>query len=89
MAAFNDLKEDLCRCPVLHAPLPDHPFVVYTDASDMGLAAVLAQKMPEAEHPIFFLSQKLMAPELNYAVVEKEALASTNFGSICGGWRSR
>jgi hypothetical protein len=49
--------------------------MVAVDASDTCLGAVLFQKIDETEHPICFLSRKLRPSELNYATVEKEALA--------------
>lgn len=71
LTAFQQLKEALCWYSTLYAPLPNHPFVQYTNTSLVGLGAMLAQKMANGEHPIFFLCCKLMALELNYAVIEK------------------
>lgn len=52
--AFQYLKTVLCTCPVLHMLLPHCPFLVYTDASSVGLGAVLMQQTPQGERPIFF-----------------------------------
>ena len=49
--------------------------VVQTDASEVGLGAVLYQEVEGVENPILFLSRKLEPRETNYSVVEKEALA--------------
>lgn len=48
--AFKNLKEALCKYPVVHASLPDKPFIVYIDASSVGLGAVLLQETPVGEH---------------------------------------
>lgn len=74
-AAFTALKEALYTYMVLHSPLPNHPFTVCTDASKIGVGAVLAQQMPQGERPILFLSWKLTPTEQRYALIEKEALA--------------
>lgn len=50
-------------------------FLVQVDASKSGLGAVLVQGDPGEEHPILYLSRKLLPRETNYSTVEKEALA--------------
>lgn len=42
-AAFIDLKDCLCNEPVLQCPDFSRPFIVQTDASGVGLGAVLLQ----------------------------------------------
>lgn len=74
--AFEDLKNRLCSPPIIAFPDFDTPFIVETDASSVGLGAVLAQKDEKgAVHPIQFASRTLRAAEKNYTVSEKEALA--------------
>lgn len=48
---FTQLKVALRTYPVLHSPLPDKPFTVHTDASKVGLGAVLAQQAPQGLLP--------------------------------------
>ena len=74
-AAFERLKNALCEEPVLIAPDFNKPFLLQTDASGTGLGAVLAQVIDGDEHPILYVSRKLLAHERNYATVEKECLA--------------
>ncbi|XP_075056495.1 uncharacterized protein LOC142142509 [Mixophyes fleayi] len=61
---------------ILQAPDFDRRFTVQTDASNYGLGAVLSQVNQQGEeHPILYLSRKLLPREVAYAVVEKECLA--------------
>ena len=51
------------------------PFIVYTDASDVGIGAVLAQKDKQSlERTNCFASRVLSKSERGYAPVEREAL---------------
>lgn len=63
--AFTTLKELLTKSPVLHAPDYSSPFIVQTDASDIGVGVVLAQRIGGKEHPILFLSRKFNDAEKN------------------------
>ena len=45
--AFEKLKEACSRCPVLAYANYKEPFILHTDASTMGLGAVLSQKQPD------------------------------------------
>ena len=74
-AAFKDLKDCLCNEPVLQCPDLSRPFVVQTDASGVGLGAVLLQGEGEDQRPVQYISRKLFPRETRYSTVEKEALA--------------
>ncbi|XP_041424995.1 uncharacterized protein LOC121395491 [Xenopus laevis] len=74
--AFKTLKTSLASAPVLQAPDFTRRFVVQTDASNYGLGAVLSQVNSKGEeHPVIYLSRKLLPREVAYATVEKECLA--------------
>ncbi len=73
--AFKALRLMLTSSPVLIPPDYSLPFVVQTDASDVGLGVVLSQVVDEVEHPVCFLSTKLLPCERNYSTIEKECLA--------------
>jgi transposase InsO family protein len=75
-ATFEVLKEKLTSTPTLAHPDYSKPFLLYTDASNMGLGAVLAQNDSEGkEHPIVYLSRTLSPAESNYTITELECLA--------------
>lgn len=74
--AFNQLKDVLLKKPVLTAPDFNKSFSVQVDASDKGIGAVLSQVDEEGEeHPVQYLSRKLLDREVRYPTVEKECLA--------------
>ena len=50
------------------------PLIVHTDASKVGLGAVLSQVRVGEKHPVTYISRKLLSNEKNYSTVEKEAL---------------
>ena len=72
--AFNSLKSKLTQAPILAYPsFHQHtsPFLLQTDASAVGLGAVLEQD----GHVIAYASRTLNKAELNYSVIQKECLA--------------
>lgn len=76
--AFETLKARLCSAPLLLIPKSgaDAEFVVATDASNVGLAAVLLQEDSEGElRPCAYWARKLNDAERNYSAYDLEALA--------------
>lgn len=74
-AAFEALKEALSNAPVLGIPDFNFPFVVQTDASNSGVAAVLLQEQGGERRPLAYASRALSETEAQYSVYELEALA--------------
>ena len=74
--AFVTLKTLLCQAPILAYPDFHKKFVLQTDASDLGLGAVLTQYDSFGnERPISYASRPLTPREKAYSATEKEALA--------------
>lgn len=74
--AFDAAKSLLTTSPVLVAPRFDLPFRLCVDASNVGAGAVLLQADDAGFHrPVSYFSKKFSSYQLNYSVVEKEALA--------------
>ena len=72
---ISKLKSTLLSKPVLITPSFDLPFIGQRDAGNKSIRAVLSQDLSDVEHPIAFLSRKLLPREQNYSTAEKEWLA--------------
>ncbi len=74
--SIDKLKEALTSAPVLTPPDFTRPFIVQTDASNVGLGAVLAQRdKTDKEQVVQYASRTLNSAERGYSTTEKEALA--------------
>lgn len=73
--AFEELKKSLTSQPVLRQPDLEKEFLLYTDASNYAIGAVLSQKDEEnREYVISYASRLLKGAEVHYGISEKEAL---------------
>ena len=75
MAAYEKLKAVLLQRPVVAYPDFSIPFRLYTDASNVGLGAILAQQQEGKECIICCASRTLSKSEQNYSATKKECLA--------------
>ncbi len=74
--SFNAIKCFLTSSPVLAIYNPNEECILYTDASKIGLGAVLKQKQSDNKlHPIGYFSKKLLSYQQNYSITELEYLA--------------
>ncbi len=83
-SAFERIKEQLTIVPMLAYPDVSKEYILYTDASDGAVGAVLVQRtegetwikgIPN-ECPIYFLSYKLSKSQVkSYSTIEKELFA--------------
>ena len=81
--------------PALKLPDLSKLFVLRTDASRVGVAAVLLQENDEKLYPVGYASKKLNLTEARYPIIEKECLAvvwlsrGLNYTWLAEGLRSR
>src|SRR5690606_39847195 len=61
--AFEDLKATLCKSPVLAHYNPTVDIELHTDASSVGLGAVLIQPNSTGKHPACYASRTLTKAE--------------------------
>ena len=74
-ASFDELKDRLMKALVVYPDFAEH-FILETDASRVGLGAVLSQKQASGTvAPITYASRTLQSHEKNYGISELEALA--------------
>jgi len=72
---FETLKQVLTSSPVLSFPFGDGKFILDTDASNIGIGAVLSQIQGEEEKVIAYFSRVSTKVERNYCVTRRELLA--------------
>ena len=75
LCEFQYLQSVLCSLPSLTLPVPTDKFLLQTDASGMGLGAVLSVVRGGVELPVAFYSKKFLPRERRYSASELEGLA--------------
>ena len=73
--AFNHLVNVLCDEHTPTLPRSEGKLVLHTDASMLGVRAVLSVECEGEEFPVAYLSKILKAAERNYSASEMECLA--------------
>ena len=74
-ASFKHLISILCHEHTLTLPRNNDKLELHTDASTMGIGAVLSVIREDMEKPVAYYSKGLSAAEKNYTVSELECLA--------------
>ena len=73
--AFETVTSILSQKPVLSHPRMDRDFIVYTDASNVAIGAVLMQEDEERPHVLHYLSSALTPTQGRWPIREREAWA--------------
>lgn len=74
--SFDEMKQILCTKPVLTIFDPNRPIHIYTDASLLGVGAVLKQPQEDGiEKPVAFFSKKLNEAQKRKKAIYLECLA--------------
>ncbi|XP_054266890.1 uncharacterized protein K02A2.6-like [Macrosteles quadrilineatus] len=72
--SFQNIKKRITSDTVLCHLNPDLPLILATDASPVGLGAVISHRFPDgSEKPIAFASRSLTNAEKHYSQIDKEA----------------
>ncbi|EZG42848.1 Gag-pol polyprotein [Gregarina niphandrodes] len=73
--AYNQLRRAVQQTVTLYAPTPSGEYVIETDASELGVGAVLKQVQEGTEVPIEFASKKFNPTESRWDTRERELFA--------------
>jgi len=73
--AFNTLRDELCKEPILQYPDFNKPFILTVDACGYAIGGVLSQGQIGKDLPLTYTSRILNNAERNYSTIEKECLA--------------
>jgi len=74
-AAYDQLKHILSTDLVLQLPNHALPFKIQTDASKIGIGAVLLQTYSEGDRPICYMSKKFSPTQQRWSAIEQECYA--------------
>ncbi|GJQ97173.1 reverse transcriptase domain-containing protein [Tanacetum coccineum] len=72
---FKQLKRHISELPMLVAPRPKEELTMYFSPSQGAVGAVLMTERDSIQTSVYFVSQALQGPELNYTPMEKLVLA--------------
>ncbi|GFY35617.1 retrovirus-related Pol polyprotein from transposon opus [Trichonephila clavipes] len=74
-SSFHLLKKALVEALSLYSLVPDKPYTIHSDASQIDIAACLSQKCGDKCYPIAYASQKLSKTLQSWSTIEREAFA--------------
>jgi len=73
--AFDSIKKAVLEAQSLTWPNESDPLILYTDASDIGVGAILVQSQHNVEKPISCFSKKFTDIASRWSTIEKECYA--------------
>lgn len=72
--SFEEIRSCLIKSPIMSCPDFNRPFTIATDASNVGLGAVLSQETERGEVVIAYASRTLTRGEQKFSTTERECL---------------
>ncbi|KAK1399685.1 hypothetical protein POM88_009548 [Heracleum sosnowskyi] len=72
-AAFTKIKEQLGSPPLLSKPLDGEVLILYLAVSEYSISAVLVREEAQVQHPVYYVSKRLLDVETRYSNMEKLA----------------
>nr|GEU39687.1 reverse transcriptase domain-containing protein [Tanacetum cinerariifolium] len=72
---IKEVKRHLAKLPMVVAPKPKEDLVMYLSTSYGAISVVLMTEIDAVQTLVYFVSQALQAPELNYTPMKKLVLA--------------
>ena len=73
---FDSIKKYLLNPPVLGAPVPGKPLILYITAQEKSVGTLLAQEEEKGkERALYYLSTTLVEAEVSYSPIEKMCVA--------------
>ncbi len=79
---FINLKETLCKAPMLASPNSDVPYVVDADTSNVTIGAVLSQVQDSEEKVIMYGSKAFSGSERRWCMTRRELFAIIHFVTV-------
>ena len=77
--AFQQLKNCLTSCPILPFPSMKEPFILYTNASQLAIGAVLSKVQDDLERVICYSSKALNKAQSRYSTTKRELFAVVSY----------
>ncbi|KAM6593440.1 hypothetical protein CsatA_001143 [Cannabis sativa] len=69
--AFQELKRQLAKSPVLSKPLDVEELGIYLAVTEHAVSAVLMREENNIQHPVYYISKRLVEAEGRYLLIEK------------------
>ncbi|KAM6548883.1 hypothetical protein CsatB_020559 [Cannabis sativa] len=73
--AFQALKTHLGQPPVLSKPLPGEVLFIYLAVTEYAISSILVREDQGRQHPVYYVSKRLLDAETRYPQMEKLAFA--------------
>jgi hypothetical protein len=77
---FVEVNKSISFAPVLEKPNFEKDFIIYTNATEEVICAILVQKDDQNnDHPIAYMNQSLSDDEFKYTLIEKHTYSLVKY----------